>query len=549
MKSRQKDFFEVNRWLPGALYILVVLIFFIPILAVDHYLTLDGPAHVQIADALARYHRVPIFREFYELSQRLQPNYLIYWIMSALRAILSPGMAEKALQLLYLTSFACAGWYLMGGIDRRARYMALLLLPLAYPWILKMGFYNLVFGVVIFMAFIGYWLRHHGHGGPAEFIVYGLLTALALTTHLFAVAAILLAIGLLTFGHLVSEWVRRPNLRSTEIVAGQLWRSFLPALWLLPAMIWGMGVLETDTAFVGAIDEQPVLQAPTLSRLLTFGAGIGLNHRLHALDPAAQLYMLTLVYCGFRILRRPDHDAGWLEPLLFAFFGFFVFYQIIPEQYHARWMPYRLAPFVYILMVAWLATRIPQLCSNRVRPVRKKIIVAACLLALVGNTIHTVYALEADRYVKEYLSVASRIPPGSTLLAMRLSWKRDGGNLLLQTGGYLAAASDSVELKNYQLHSGIAPVFYRTEFDPYRHLATDGGFVSSPPDVQPSRYKKNTGQPINWVLLWGKILPDANTRLGADLAQHYTLAYRSETGLTHLYRLQATEQTSQDLAP
>jgi hypothetical protein len=111
--------------------------------------------------------------------------------------------------------------------------------------------------------------------------------------------------------------------------------------------------------------------------------------------------------------------------------------------------------------------------------------------------------------------------------------------------GYLAAGGEVINLLNFEAGTGYFPVLYRPEVNPYHHLPSRSrpaeGLLEETLHMDIAGYTARTGQPINYVLLWGlrpgeRPGPRAQFIL-RQLEGDYEPVYQSpQRGLLQLYR-------------
>src|SRR5262249_20254070 len=116
-----------------------------------------------------------------------------------------------------------------------------------------------------------------------------------------------------------------------------------------------------------------------------------------------------------------------------------------------------------------------------------------------------------------YFAAAAYIEPNTTLMPISFSHVGqgpDGKDLSVRVsafrhaGGYLAVERHLALLKNYEATTGYFPILYRPELNPYTHMGTDetamgNGLESVPPSIDLVDYTRRTGQPVDYLLIWG----------------------------------------------
>src|SRR5205814_8829604 len=126
--------------------------------------------------------------------------------------------------------------------------------------------------------------------------------------------------------------------------------------------------------------------------------------------------------------------------------------------------------------------------------------------------VHVRHYRELNEYLREYVQVAAHVEPDRTLLALTFTPNGplvDGRpvsahvGVLEHAGAYVATAGRLVYLNNYEARSGLFPLRFRRELDPYRHIGIRGGLGDTPPDVEFLTYGRRTGAEVDYVVVSG----------------------------------------------
>jgi hypothetical protein len=155
---------------------------------------------------------------------------------------------------------------------------------------------------------------------------------------------------------------------------------------------------------------------------------------------------------------------------------------------------------------------------------------------------------ELNDYLEEYLSGTHLIEPGTALLPLSFAHRgisSDGRPIsfkvksFLHASGHIAIQRNIVDFANYQASGGRNfPIVFQSSFDPYNHI---GQIEGEPPQVEFLTYGKRTGQPLDYVLVWGIKGNEFNNKeaksIFKQLKEGYTLIFVSpKRALVRLYR-------------
>jgi hypothetical protein len=507
----------------------------------DWFPTVDGPAHVHLAYGLAEAMRGDQFYgSFLQMSGGLEPNTLTQSILLALMWIVEPVSAEKLLLSVYFMGFAGSGWYALRAVDEHAVYLTPLLLYLSYSFALVLGFYNFAFSTIIFLLWFGYWWRNREVASWKVATMHGLLAGVAWLTHLFAFVVTLVAIMLTAF----PSWVRQ----STAPGMGGTPRRTIMALSGMPVIVGSVPAIAATLVFlftrfasktregVGSIG------TPDAGRVVD----LVLASSLVPHDPAEALPAVVffgVVVSTLLFLLRSSEARRNAIPFAVCTAGFLLIYLIIPFQLVVRWMPLRFQPFVFVILILWIAALRPRWQDRWFQPL---VMTASVSLIMAAGMIRWHLLGDINRAYGEYSATATYIQPSSTLIGLRLHppVHRDPyparEDVLIQAGSLIATLRHSVDLKNFQGQVAGHPIQFRAGRGAQAHLGGDARIVAVPPRIDLMAYERSTGEPIDYVILWGHrkwVAASADlASLEADLTEYYRLEFiSSPRGLARLF--------------
>ncbi len=534
------------------IFIALLVAHLIPIWWFQYFPSLDGPVHLSIADTFVKYNspETPAFREFFEINTNPDPNLFIFAVLYVLMQIFPPLLAEKILLSGYVVLLPFALRYALRATAPEASVLSFLAFPMIYHAPLHLGFYNFTFGMAFFLFSFGFWVRHSEKAGPGVFLGHLFLSLLAYFTHLFSLAISCAAIAFTTFGTMALDLLRQRRDRAFD--PGFLWRALktraiIPAAAYLPALVLSAAYLlekkreltQSGLEAIGWPDGTRIEELLVAASLVSHDS----SERL----VSAAFVVILLAVAGLVVVRK-IRGASRINGLLFCFVGFLCLYFLTPYQFHVRWMPARIMPFVFFALILWFGSQLLTAAPRRAALVRPLVVVAVAAVSLAGLSIRSAKYAEINGYIREYLSGVEHIERNATLVSLRLNRLGEDEliseriDLFLQAAGYIALERSVINLNNSQATTGIFPIVFRKSLDPYRHLATDRGYIGVPPRVDLFRYAARTGKDIDYVVLWGggEHLREsaAGRRLMAQLEEAYEHIFTSpRRGLMRLYRL------------
>ena len=543
------------------IFIALLVAHLIPIWWFEYFPSLDGPVHLSIADILVKYNspETPAFREFFEINTNPDPNLFIFAILYVLMQIFPPLLAEKILLSGYVVLLPFALRYALRSTAPEASVLSFLAFPMIYHLPLHLGLYNFTFGMAFFLFSFGFWVRHSEKASLGVFFGHLFLSLLAYFTHLFSLAISCAAIAFTTFGMMALDLLRQRRDRAFD--PGFLWRALktraiIPAAAYLPALVLSAAFLLEKKRELTASGIESI-GWPVWTRIedLMVAASLVSHDASERLVSAAFVFILLAV-AGLVVVRKIPGGSR-IDGLFFCFLGFLCLYFLTPYQFHSRMMPTRVMPFVFFALILWFGSQFLTAAPRRAALVRPLLVVAVAAVSLAGFSIRSVKYAEINGYIREYLSGVEHIERNATLVSLRLNRLGEDEliseriDLFLQAAGYIALQRSVINLNNSQAATGIFPIVFRESLDPYRHLATEWGYIGVPPRVDLFRYAARTGKDIDYVVLWGggEHLREsaAGRRLMAQLEEAYEHIFTSpRRGLMRLYRLKKRAGAGRD---
>lgn len=503
----------------------------------------DGPVHLHLSFVLNHYHdpAAAVFREFYEINPKADPNWLVYGLLSGLMRFFPAGTAEKIFLTIYAVSLPVAFRYLLESLRKGSGFFSAAIFPFVFNLFLLMGFYNFSLSFPIYFLTLGFWIRN-AHRLSVMFVL--MLTGLSFALYFSHPVSLLAAFSSLAVLALYEtrDYQRKdrraenpeslpgvPVFKKIAVLAG----SFLPALVFLVLFFAGKGWLITERPPASIL----------LSKLLSLFPILSLGQ--NEIDLARILAYTIVAGIVLVFMRRlksdkrdPADSFGWASLL------FFVLSLVSPQGAaegkfcNERWMI-----FFYFTGLVWIGT---QTFSTRMKKV-----IPALAIGVTG----VLFLIRAPRWIElnslfyEVQSAGRQIRDNSTVLPLSLvqhGKRRDGSVLswipapFVHTACIIAAERNIVPFDNFAAALDYFPIRYRAEKNPYSHLGEWMGVEQEPPVVDIEGYGRRTGRKIDFVLLSGLDTENQNLpkvqNLYAQLEKDFRLLYVSQpAGFARLY--------------
>jgi hypothetical protein len=262
---------------------------------------------------------------------------------------------------------------------------------------------------------------------------------------------------------------------------------------------------------------------------------------------ALVLLLTALALLAGRVRSRRWAPGDELLPVGLAFLAaYFLSPKAVSNGSELNW---RLLLFPYFTLILWFAAQpFPPWARRTLQGTA-----AAAALAQLGLYASTYAVL--DGYLLEYTSAMCEMEPQTTFLPVNFNQTGldASGRPLSErvapfwhAGGYIGAERRAIDLQNYEGFSHFFPVHFRPEKSPYLYLgaapdAIGRGLLATPPRVDVANFTNDTGERVDYLLVWGqrrehRDTPEARD-IRAQIEQGYERIFVSpQRGLVELYR-------------
>lgn len=194
----------ISKWYQGflryewLLFCLIAVLNLIPAIQQLFFPSVDGPTHLYNANLIHKLAsgQSDFLSGYYGFTGWIVPNWGGHIVLSALLSVCSPSMASRLFIGICLFFLPLSFRYLVRTVNPEARFTAYLIFPFSYSFMLCMGFYNFIFGLIVLFATLGVLIRYRS--SPFRWSSFLLLLFMALCcylSHLF----VFLCLGMIVF--------------------------------------------------------------------------------------------------------------------------------------------------------------------------------------------------------------------------------------------------------------------------------------------------------------------------------------------------------------
>jgi hypothetical protein len=221
-----------SRPLEHYFFLLVTIVNLVPVLSVEYFLTLDGPAHLYNSNLIniLLTGKSELVSQYLMFNEQPVPNWTGHLILSMFNAVLPGIAAEKIFLCLYVAGLPLAFRAFVKKISPGNCLLSYLIFPFTYSFILYLGFYNFLIGVLFMFITLTYWLRNSDRLNVLRFVILFLLITATYFSHIYAFGIMLLLMAIHTAFRTITEWMG-PNGSLRPALLASLKRG----IWLLGA--------------------------------------------------------------------------------------------------------------------------------------------------------------------------------------------------------------------------------------------------------------------------------------------------------------------------
>lgn len=438
-------------------FVLVVCGHLWPLLHVQYFPTLDGPAHVYNARLIAEllFYSSSGLDLFYSVNPAPIPNLSGHLILVFLQLVLPGWVAEKVLQIIIVAGIAIGFRYLIKKTGARSLVAVYLIFPFTYSFFFFYGFYNFCLSLAILFFAIG--TMEHFHNRSPKLWAPLLILVLALLlyfSHLltFAVFCFYAAVKTLhTF--------RKAGVAISE----RRYAFLLFCLAVLPGLILATVFILKQDVGAGELDFLSLAETANMYKVITPAKGILYGKE----DKYTQWIFYTIVFMFiYSVLNRfrkkePTEDLGGIFGFLFV--GFFALSFVVPNQglLSGGILTSRIVLFALIFSIVFLA-------KVRMHPIAQGLILFVITYANIACLLIYTDATKCEQIIiNEISQTALQFEKGAVVMPLTTSdfWIRE------HYSNYLGYEKPLVILENYEAELQYFTLQWTTQGRDIQHAA------------------------------------------------------------------------------
>lgn len=499
---------NADRWvIVGLIVCVVVQVLFV--LAFDPFPTVDTAAHLASARGFADVIGGGSITtsQFLEWNLVPPPNLFPQLALGALVPAVGSLWAERLILVGYVIVFSFAAGWAVRQAHPGAMLLGFFMLPLTFNLPFLWGFLNFSYSIAGFLLVAGLLMRWDGRLDLSRMMMLASAMILVFFTHLVGyLEAGLLAVCILGAACILSD---NPLVAFTRA-----------AIALAPAVILTLVfiILTRSEPMSGVFDFGAKLT--TLKGLVSLTAGVATYDQFERVP----CIVMALVLWSLVLIAAMRSQLSWMRrpvPLGLATF-------VLLSSGVALFAPdgmgsggtlgsIRYVLFPILGAILWLAY---QPLPSRVLLVGATI---ACLSALSLATIRYDELRAIEVALQDLRHLESYVSPDSTVVQANFRRVKFGSlarpSSLAAETGRLTAARNAFDLSNVDWSVPFGLLRFRGDTNPYTHLVQSGkGFFlieSAPPQLEFERFERDTNTLVDYVVVFGRVLPANATEVGS----------------------------------
>lgn len=488
---------------------------------------MDGPAHIYNSNILLQLLKGNnVLSQFYSINSIPVPNWTSHLILLIFHSFLPGWVAEKILQIIYVSGMAISFRYLIKTLNPKNVSLSILIFPFIYSFLFHLGFYNFSLSFILFFFTLGYWLdSFYSKNTYKHFVLFFLIT-ITYFSNLIIFGFLGLTMGLYILYFSLKKYIANKDFASTIQFFSK--RILILLIISLPSLIF-LTLFFVNVHFYSSGEVYPVKE---LIKWINDARPFIVYDYTGEEIITEQFFHILLLLLAFSLLKTSrganKQDISYEKinilaiPLILSILLLF----ITPNGSGASMMSYRYCLVFYMIGLTWIVARSIKARLNGM--------LIFCILILHFSLLFK-HLNGAIRKLDENAITISKIdkyvPENSIVLPISLSdnW------LELHFSNYLGVDKPLIILENYEASVGWFPIKWNSENLPNIVL----GNKSSISGIQwISNTKSMFTKQIDYILLYGNLsnIDDPKwSELKEQLSLGFKLKYKSENNYVMLY--------------
>ncbi len=473
------------------LFYLLVFLHALPVLLLDHLISVDGPAHLYNANLIIRLLSAgnDSANIFFEFSNSWSPNWTAHILLVLLSKLFGAFAAEKWIWFLYLVLLPMSFKSLIQTISPKSNAAPFYVFPFIYAFPLFLGFYSFCLALPIVFYLLAFVLRDNKIKQKRLYLFF--LLGLLYFSHVFAFFAFWIALFVHFFFSILTVYEDKFRVRQKVKILLYLSVPFF-LLFIYFAVNAGISGIGGDVSFREKyiwLRELRVIQS------------LDYNFQL----PFTKALFYILFFVPILLVSRKSSQFFERMPWLTLSFVFCILFFVFPNHaVSGGFISIRLFWLCILFYVIWLGSLNTQAYLSWILA----LIFSGISLLLLQNNFRKLK--EQSDLVSELLEANLYISPASILLPINYSEDLMHTNI----SSYLALKNKVVLLDNYEASQKHFHLEWKKNRSPYESAGTFS--TNKNPCLTLLNFEKTANVKVDYISVWNK--PKAlNDSCGEDL--------------------------------
>lgn len=502
----------------------LILINLIPVLVVQYFPTVDGPAHLYNSKLITELlsDSDGILSRIFVFNDNLNPNWAGHFILSGLLYVFPAYLSEKILLLSYLVLFPVSFRYLFKKLNLKETYILYFVFPFTYSFLFYYGFYNFHLGLVFLFFAIGLWIKYLNRGIDFKgFLVLLILSICIYFSHLFILAVLFVVIAAINLHDII--YIFRSHKNKKQVLTN----IFLQIAILLFVICLSILYFYSNPVSHGNYYYINANQLLTHIRQIHMAKGISYGNEGIFTKWISILLALILIYLTFIRLRSFRQNIsrsaliwGFLTGLVLI--GVFIF----PDGTGTfGFISSRMILFFFLFLIIFLGTqKVPFWVA-----LISFLIINYVNIALIN--VYTVSGMNTKGLTENIIKASEKISPNSTVLPIN-----DSNYFLFKhVSNYLGVSKPMIILHNYEASLNYFPLKWNMKDIPQFHLGDKDEILDKFP-----RASNPVKEKVQYVFVLrnsSDTVPGDNEKsIARQLKKYYKRIYFSDDKTVLLYK-------------
>jgi hypothetical protein len=502
-------------------FFFIVLVHLIPILSLDFFVTLDGPARVYHSSLIVRLlSGNTLASDYMVLNTEPVPYWTAQLILSITNQFFSGNISEKILIGIYVLALPLTFRKFILTVSSQASWISYLIFPFIYSFLLYVGFYNFCLGLPVLFFTLHVFLSPNLLENKKKLILTFLILLLYFS-HLFVWVIFFLFAGIFL---IVDAFYLQVD--TTQKIKWLLKKISNLLLVSIPTLLLSLHfiLINLDKQFFNSS-----IPFSELLRWLVIAHPI-ITFKTEGEEPYAIIIAITMFFLTINLLysigvkKYSSKGNVWV---IFCFLLLLLYFSLPNNLSTGGFVSMRLLLLFYIFLIVWFT-------AGHFHRIAKGLSVIIFLsISIYFLKYHSDEGKFLSENAKEYYSLTTHIKENSILLPLDYSDNWMHNNI----AAYLGTTRNIFLMDDYDASSPHFPVIWKYHPAPPEILGEYFGSV--PPCLNIDNFEKISGHNLDYITRWKynlDIQDSCTLAINRKLEKSFERIFVSSSGSAELFK-------------